>query len=139
MKTIIILTLICGAIWFVVETLRQRSESSKSAAPAAAPARASGCKTSLACQHMHLGKAKDAGYDSSQITYCSACNGYTTRIDNCTCFFPRGCQNGICAYANDNKGGQCYCSCYNETVSTRESCPDYRDFFETEIGKSLLR
>ena len=54
-------------------------------------------------------------------------------------FKPYGCETGICAHANNNSGGQCFCDIYHQTIVTQESCPYFQNFFDTEMGEGLLR
>ncbi len=97
-----------------------------------------GCKSGGSCQNMHLGKAKDAGYDSDVYTYCKAAGGFVERRASCPNFRAYGCRSGICAYSTQHSRGQCYCRLYKKTVATRESCPGYLDFFNTQEGQGLL-
>lgn len=139
MKTIIIIAIVVAVAWFLIKKLANTSsDDSQTGYSNSTPLRPSGCLSSLACQHMNLGKAKEAGYDTTKTTFCRSCNSFVSRIDNCSGFCSKGCESGICAYADNNKGGQCYCKLYKQTVSTRQSCPDYIDFFETSMGKSML-
>ena len=97
-----------------------------------------GCATSAACQNMNLRKASAAGYDSSQFTYCNACSGIVKRTRCCSAFYPRGCDNGICAHASVYNNGYCFCEVHGQTVFTKESCQDYIDFFDTAMGQYLI-
>lgn len=137
-KTVIIIALIIAVFFFIIKKIpNAKKNGSDSSLPNRNAGRATGCASSLACQNMNLGKAKEAGHDSDRITFCSACNNFTKRTDHCANFYPHGCKNGICAYANNNFGGRCYCKLYQQTVATKASCPDYKDFFDTEIGQGL--
>lgn len=143
MKTIIGGIAVIWIIWFVIFVINKITdhftapENDQVSIPTNTH-RATGCKSFGACQNMHLGKANDAGYDTSQYTFCNACNDFTLRIDNCPSFYPRGCKTGVCAYSDHGKNGPCFCSLYNQPVVTRESCPDYLDFFDTAAGQDLL-
>lgn len=139
MKTFIIIAVIVGVLWFIIKAFGNRSSANESTNNTTAPVRSSGCKTSAACQHMDTKKAKEAGCDATQVVFCRACGDFLTRTDNCPNYYPRGCDSGICSFADNNRGGQCYCKLYNQTVSTRDSCPDYKDFFETDMGKTILQ
>lgn len=99
--------------------------------------RATGCDTSLACQYMDLGQAKDAGYDTTVYCFCKAKGQIVPRTDGCPEFYPRGCANGMCSYAKHN-GGRCYCELYKQNVDPRESCQDYLDAFDTQLGNDVL-
>ena len=138
MKTLAIFSLLSLLFIFILTFIAIRSGKSTEGSETICDEPCTGCASSLGCQHMHLGKAKDAGYDSKQITYCAACNDYVQRQDHCSSYLPRGCSNGICAYAGNNEGGYCYCQYLGTTVSTTDSCSYYRDFFDTDIGKTLL-
>lgn len=97
---------------------------------------ATGCKSGKGCQHMDLGKAKNAG-KADNITFCRHCNGFVERRDSCEHYYPRGCASGICSYATQ-KNGAVYCSRYQTTLPAKESCPEYLDFFDTEDGKDIF-
>lgn len=97
-----------------------------------------GCFSSLACQNMDLQKAKQSGYDSRKCTYCRAYEAFVKRSDHCPCFYPHGCGNGVCAHANYQCNGYCFCKLQGQTVAEKETCPNYTDFFETRLGKKLL-
>lgn len=98
-----------------------------------------GCFSSLACQNMDLQKAAQSGYDCKKCTYCKAYEAFVKRSDYCPCFYPRGCINGICAYADSQYDGYCFCKKQGQMVAEKETCPYYMDFFETILGKGLSK
>ncbi len=142
MNTIIGGIAVIGIIWFVIFAINKITdhftapENDQVSIPTNTH-RATGCKSSL-CQHGNLWKAKEAGYDTDQYTFCKACGKYIERTDNCPSFYPFGCNSGFCVYAQQAGNGQCFCSRYNQAVARKESCPYYKDFLSTDEGKDIL-
>ena len=97
-----------------------------------------GCLSSHGCQNMDLGKAERAHYDTRHFTYCKEYEAFVRRSDHCPFFYPCGCRNGICSYAKKHCGETCFCEEKMETVTVKDSCPEYKSFFDAPLGKKLL-
>ena len=114
---------------------KQRKAKEKATSGHVKSARATGCKSSMSCQYMDLGKAKKEGKPDT-VCFCRSVDAYVTRTDNCARFLPRGCQNGICHYAK-HTDSSCYCKYYNKHLASKDSCPYYLDFFDTPEGEAF--